>query len=325
MTRRFPRRPQFVIVSPRQSGGGAIVLHALAKYASELGYRARVFYPGERKYELGRKAFFWRQQIVFTITDVVRVALVKLFGEKPFLNNPLFKGYVNVSVRGVARKWLPRVTDDDVVVYSDNIVGNPLHATHVVRWLLYHYTYKDRPGVAYSESDVFYCYMQPFNDVDLNPQGRQLTTPYYDLELYKQTNFGERTGTCYVVRKGADRPDLPESFDGIVVDDLSEVEKVRVFNECKYCVSYDMQTAYSTLASICGCISVVVPEPGKTYDDYYAEDYKMYGVAFGFDPEQLAYSERTRSDALAYYTARNEESRAQAQAFVEDCKELFFS
>lgn len=322
---RYPRRPQFVIVSPRQSGGGAIALHALARYISDLGYRARVLYPGERKYEPGGKAFFWRQQVIFTITDTVRVVLVKLFGERRFIDNPLFKGYVNLSVRGVRRKWLPHVGRDAIVVYPDNMVGNPFHATHVVRWLLYHYSYKDRPGVAYDANDIFYCYMQCFNDIDLNPRGRQLTTPHYDLELYRRVNYGERSGTCYVVRKGANRTDLPESFDGIVVDDLSEVEKVRVFNECEYCVSYDMQTAYSTLSSICGCISVVVPEPGKTYDDYYADDHKMYGVAFGFGPDQIAYAQETRADALAYYQARNEESREQARAFVRDCEELFFS
>jgi hypothetical protein len=59
------------------------------------------------------------------------------------------------------------------------------------------------------------------------------------LEKYSQYNYGKRIGKCYVLRKGKFRVRPEDVADGIVVDDLSEREKVRVFNRCKYCISYE--------------------------------------------------------------------------------------
>ena len=114
--------------------------------------------------------------------------------------------------------------------------------------MLYYSTYKE--GDIDKDRDLVICFRLEFNDWELNPDGKVVHCPFFNKELYKQTNFGERKGTCYVLHKGKNRSDLPEEFDGIIVDDLTETEKVKVFNQCERCISYDTQTAYSTIAAL---------------------------------------------------------------------------
>ena len=143
------------------------------------------------------------------------------------------------------------------------------------------------------------------------------------LDLYKRTNYGPRKGKCYIVRKGASRPDLPKKFDGVVIDYLPEKEKVEVFNKCEYCISYDTQTSYSKIAAICGCISIVVPEEGKSRRDYISTNEKCYGVAYGYSKEEINFSLETQEKALQFYKDLNEKSMNQIKSFVKKCEEYF--
>ena len=146
---------------------------------------------------------------------------------------------------------------------------------------------------------------------------------YYDLDLYKRTNYGHREGTCYIIRKGANRDDLPKSFDGPVIDDLPEREKVAVMNQCEFCVSYDMQTCYTSIAAICGCTSVMIPEKGKTWNDYKGPGEKHYGVALGFDEAEIEYAKETASKVLETYKQENQEGKDAAGKFAQECIKYF--
>ena len=192
---------------------------------------------------------------------------------------------------------LPYVDKDTIVVYPDVVYGNPLRAKKVVRWFLFHNRFPDSPD-AYGDKDLFFCYREIFNDYKLNPSCRKLCLSYFDQNLYKRTNFGERAGNCYIVRKGKNRKDLPKEFDGPVVDNLPENEKVKVFNRCKFCYDYDTQTFYDTIATVCGCIPIVVMEPGKTKADYVGKGDKDWGRAFGNSPEEIDKAVKTRDSLL---------------------------
>ncbi len=143
--------------------------------------------------------------------------------------------------------------------------------------------------------------------------------------MYKRTNFGERKGKCYIIRKGDLREDLPKEFDGPILDDLPEEEKVRIMNECEYCISYDTHTAYSGIAALCGCISVVVPEKGKTRKDYLqkGDDGLWLGRAYGFSEEEIAYAISTRDKVQEYYEEVNRQCTEQVVNFVKECEEYF--
>ena len=162
-----------------------------------------------------------------------------------------------------------------------------------------------------------------FNDHKLNPKEITLCCPYFNLDLYKRTNFGERSATCYIVRKGRNRSDLPASLDGIIIDDLLEQEKVEVFNKCKYCISFDTETAYSRIAALCGCISIIVPEPGKSVSYYRNEYNKRYGIAIGFTDTEIDYAKSTIGLLQKEHEKMNETSKNSVKDFTEYCCKHF--
>ena len=310
------KKMKFVIVSPRNNSGGAIVLHALCKYLTDLGYDAQILYI--RYLNQKRGLFFWYKYIAFTIKDLCMLC------SKPVLSSLFrrkYKNYIDFPIKNLKRKFLPIVDENTVVVYPEIIRGNFLKGKHVVRWLLYHHTYKD--GEYDKEKDLFVCYRHVFNDSKLNPKEITLYCPYFNLDLYKRTNFGERSGACYIVRKGRNRSDLPAKFDGIVIDDLFEQEKVEVFNKCKYCISYDTETAYSDIAALCGCISIVVPEPGKTITNYRNEYDKRYGIAVGFDDKEINYAKDTVELLYKGQKQLNTKSQNSVRDFALYCKSRF--
>ena len=148
---------------------------------------------------------------------------------------------------------------------------------------------------------------------------------YFDSTLYRQYNFKERKGNCYILRKGKSRKDIPTTFDGPCFDiNMSQEELVKMFNEHKFCYSYDTQTFQCSIAAVCGCIPIVLLEPGKTIDDYLSEEErdKHYGVAYGNTPDQIEYAIKTRGQLLESLDF-NETNRSNALKFVEIVERKF--
>ena len=223
-------------------------------------------------------------------------------------------GYNYNPVPEVKRKYLPIVDDETIVVYPEIIYGNPLGAQNVVRWLLYFYPYRGDTS-AYSINDLVFAYRKVFNDDVLNPECRLCKVQNFDDQLYRRSNYGERHGTCYILRKGWDRKDLPSHFDGPIIDNRSEKEIVEIFNKCKYCISYDTQTFYSNIASICGCISIVMLEKGKERKDYVTEDDAAYGLAYGDSAEEIEYAIQTRQALIKKIECFKIENKKAAELF----------
>jgi hypothetical protein len=319
------RKFRYLIASPRNGRGGTIVLHVLCKCLNELGHEASILYIDDINYRKGRRIKywirlkFWIRYIKFTIIDIYKKTKVKIFGKDRYLNNEKYSEYINEPVKGCHRRIWPFAKKDEIVVYPEIVWGNFTGAKNVVRWLLYfnHYQSGD-----YEESDLFFSYSDAFNDIKLNPSNRKLSISYFDLDTYKQYNYGKRNGKCYIVRKGKQRKDLPKEFDGIVVDDLPEEEKVKLFNSCEYCISYDLYTAYSSIAALCGCTSIVVPEENKTRADYIGNSAK-YGVAYGFSAEEIQYAKETREKILELYMNRNASCIKNVENFVKECEDYF--
>lgn len=149
--------------------------------------------------------------------------------------------------------------NDAVVIYPEVTDGNPLAARRVVRWFL------NKPGaitgrIQYGPGERYFYFRDVFNDPALNPHrdGRMALFTVLD-HIYRQRNFGPREGTCYILRKGANRVPEPGRLDGEVVDGLGHREMAALFNRREYCVSYDTNTMLTSYAALCGCKTVVVP------------------------------------------------------------------
>ena len=299
---------KFVIVTPRQKWGGAIALHVLYQNLINSGHDATIFYTEVYSYKksLLKRINYWRKWLLYCLGDY------KEQKKEPY----------DWPIKKVRRKYIPFVSKDTIVVYPDTVYGNPLYAKNVVRYFLYYNRFPD-DDKAYGDNDLFICYRKQFNDWKLNPNGYELHIPYFDLDLYKRTNFGERKGTCYIIRKGKHREDLPKSFDGPIIDDMTEENKVSIFNSCERCISYDTQTAYSSIAAMCGCLSIVVPEKGKGRNDYLKDDDVEYGVAFGFSDDEIAYAMNTANRVKELYEKQNAKGIEEVKKFVNICEEYF--
>lgn len=314
---------KFLIISPRPVAGGAIVLHVLCRELGILGHEAKILYcPNEGRISLETNRTFWRQLINYNIKDLAGRAIYlasKMLTRGKFA---VFEKHFYNPVGFCKRCFIPKIDQDTVVIYPDIIWGNPLKASKVVRWLLY---FNRFPGdkYAYGDKDLFFCYREIFNDYDLNPSGRSLFLQNFDFNLYKQTNFEERSGCCYIIRKGKNRSDLPKQFAGPVIDSWSERKKVQAFNKYKYCYCYDTQTFYTVVAAVCGCIPIVILEPGKSKVDYLGEGEIALGVAYGNTQQEIAFAVETKDACIQQLQNFEQRNKKAVCAFFYTCQEYF--
>lgn len=121
-------------------------------------------------------------------------------------------------------------------------------------------------------------------------------------------------------RKGQGKK--PVHPDGsISLDNLSHAEISRIFNQCKYFISYDPYTYYSIYAVLCGCISIVIPDSGVAKNEWYPEEKSRYGRAYGMD--DIEYAVQTTPLLLAQIQAQNTDNLQSVNAFVELCQSYF--
>lgn len=291
---------KIIIVNGYNYCGGQVVLSELCRCLNKIGFDARIFllhsFPTTEKDLL---IFSKREHFIVNIKLALAIFLNRLFPTLGF-NKKFFPEYFRAPhLKGCKLQISPFFSNKKtIVLYPEIVYGNPLKAKNVVRWLLYFNRYPNEKH-AYNEKDLFISYREIFNDCTLNPTQRMVKINYFDKNLYKQTNFSKRIGNCYFIRKGRNRKDLPLNFDGPILDDLPEKEKIKILNECEFCFSYDTQTFYSSIASICGCKSIIVPEPGKNKEDYRgSDDMPPYGVAYGTNKEELDWATKTRGQLI---------------------------
>ena len=211
-----------------------------------------------------------------------------------------------------------------IIVYSERVAGNPLKARKVVRWLLH------RPGyftgvVDYGREELFFYWQRFFIDEKLNVDPDNcLIAPYLLTDIYRQTNFGKREGTCYILRKGKARAIKEDLRDATIIDDLPHEKVAGIFNQCEYCVSYDTKTLYSKYAVLCGCKSVVVPEEGVSRQEWQPDEelgYRGYGIAYGF--EDLEYAAQTRHKLLQAIQDTERQAEKSVRRFTDKCRQYF--
>lgn len=317
-------KKKVIFIRPYGYYGGSLVIDKLSAILREHGVEASLLYTsGTFMNTTGIQ--FWK----WWIKDSIRKGIYNLFlFYYKRANSSKAKSYrllYQPTMDGLKRKHTPLFNKKNtIVVYPDIIYGNFFKAKHVVRWLLYFNRYSNLPN-AVGKNDLVICYRKYFNDWQLNPRGLEVSISYFDAIKYKQYNFGERRGKCYIIRKGRHRKDLPQTFDGPVIDyGISEEEIVKILNTVKYCYSYDTQTFYTSIAAVCGSIPIVVLEPGKKKEDYLSKEEleKSVGIAYGDSPEEIDYAISTRQDLIKKldYSIKNENNTIK---FIQYLRERF--
>ncbi len=166
---------------------------------------------------------------------------------------------------------LTEITDYDVVIYPEIVVGNPLKAKNVVRWLL------NSPGVCggdgvYGKNDMIFCYLPKFHFPNMKGY---LCISIYDENL-KNLNY-PRSFDCIWVYKGKSKKRIPIEGVEIRLDwPKSKPELIKLLQHCKTLYSYDDTTALATEAKMCGCEvklinddGSIVPYPFSTEEEEY--------------------------------------------------------
>ncbi|MBQ5606430.1 MAG: hypothetical protein IIU87_04385 [Prevotella sp.] len=303
--------------------GGTLVLSVLCKTLREIGYDARIFFVNPH-FCSGGKHFRKQERNMYyaLFKKYVKLSCNKILNKHFNCDIPQTPVTTMSGIKIQHNPFYNR--NKAIVLYPEFTYGNPLYARDVVRWFLFYNRFRPEDN-AYGKKDLFIAYREIFNDITLNPEQHIINIKYFDSTLYRQYNFKERKGNCYILRKGKNRTDIPSSFDGPCFDDnMSQEDLVKIFNEHKYCYSYDTQTFYSSIAAVCGCIPIVMLEPDKTIDDYLNEEErsKHYGVAYGNTPDQIEYAIKTRGQLLESLDF-DEINRLNALKFVEIVERRF--
>lgn len=319
------KKLKFVIVSPCQRSGGGLVLHQLCKILEKQGHDARIL---EINCYLGKYSssgiIFYLKYFLSLLRDIYRTIFAHLFPNTK-KGKHWHDGYVYKSVQGCKKKYLPWVDKDTIVIYPEIYRGNMLHAAKVVRWLLYYHPWNTNDTEWYAKDDLIFAYLKVFNDEKINPSCRLLTVYHFDKNRYKRTNYGERKGNCYIIRKGRNRTDLPKSFDGPIIDDYSEKDIEKIFNQCERCYSYDTCTFYTCVAAMCGCLPIVVMEPGKTKYDYIGSSaVPPAGVAWSDSAEQIKFALDTQNQVYEDRLKECDDNEANIYAFTQECIKYFY-
>ncbi|MGY0197714.1 hypothetical protein ACWA7J_21835 [Leptothrix sp. BB-4] len=297
--------PTFIIYASAfdENSGGSIALHRLCDVLNQLGCRARIW-PWHRPIQEAPPTWRERMPWVRRKSRSWEPGRFKLLGR---LDTPLATA---------------DDLEDAIVVYPEVVAGNPLQAKRVVRWLLH------KPGFhtgsyEFGPDDLFFFYQQAFNDPVLNPHtDRMLQTLFVRNDLYHPpTPEGERQrqGTCYILRKGKRRALVHDANGSVLIDGLSHAAAAEVFRRCETCISYDLYTMYSMYAAMCGCDSIVVPDPAIDLATWYPTEEERYGMAYGW--EQLEWSRRTRPLLLPRLQQLEEASNGTVRHFIETCQQ----
>jgi len=251
-----------IIIYPHRqislADGGTTVQYELAKILSELGLNVKIF---------------------------------SIYGET---HNDIFNNFTSDKNYN---------KEDTIVIYCEAIPGNPLDSKYVVRWMLSPLgTNVPQESInQWSKNELVY-YFNSEKKFELNHDliGNiyKTLTCIYISPLIKNKKNHIRTGYCHTRRKIFMHKNgvyihPSDSFE--ITRQHSQEDYVKIFNEKEIFISYDPLTFMSIIATMCGCVSVVVKLEGYSsqsdwlqtlYVGQYVKEKKierLYGIAYGID------------------------------------------
>jgi hypothetical protein len=296
-------RPEFIVYAPayNDSVGGVIVLHLLCHRLNQLKFKAALWPWGKPTYRhIPREWSSIRSHLGYYLKLRWRN-----YPRGPFCC-PLVVD--------------PRHTEQAVVIYPEIVSGNPLGAPKVARWFLH------RPGyhtshINYGDGEIYFFFDEAFNDKAINSDADNLLRLTYINPIFQRTNFGARSGSCYLIRKGKLRSLNKHPPDAILIDNLSDKEKAAVFNQVECLYSYDPYTLYVRYAAICGCIPVIIPEDGVSKEEWRPNPRRRLGVAYG--AAEIPLARQQQDDLVKQLKMATAEEDLMLHRFVQKCRSHF--
>lgn len=211
--------------------------------------------------------------------------------------------------------------DEDIIIYPEVIDGNPLNGKNIVRWLLH------RPGfftnrINFGENDLIFGISEQFSTIKYPINKKNLLTIFYFLyDIYFQYNFGQREGSCHLVKKGKGKTFVHDS-NSVCIDNLSHEEIARLFNEKEKFISYDAQSVYSTYAVLCGCKSIVIPDKNTSRDIWASNKDLVFGVMYGLS-DKVNVKSNNKDKILEHLKKIENNNIKSVNKFIKSCKIYF--
>jgi hypothetical protein len=182
-----------------------------------------------------------------------------------------------------------------ITVYPEGVKGNPYNSKYVVRWILYH----TNPEVesTWSVDDVYFY----FNDYFVTKENKDrkiLNCFDFKLDLLYDKKL-DREGYCHInrssMRASSDsslglKYNSEDLYAGHLTMGLEWL--VTKLNTKKYFITYNVATYYSAIASMCGCISIILHDGIKEDNVKEKVICNKYGVAYGFEEVDESISNR---------------------------------
>lgn len=193
----------------------------------------------------------------------------------------------------------------NIVIYCEGVIGNPLNAKYVIRWMLsklglnvpfYYY-------VSWNSNELLYFFNSEIDLINYN-NFKQLTILYIN-PIFKDLKK-TRESSCFTTRKPIIKNPIilhsPDSFE--ITRNHTQNDYFEIFNKYTTFISYDPLSFLSTIAALCGCISIIYPIPGVSKRDYFKTTFfhtymveknidSIYGIAYGNSDEEIRYSQET--------------------------------
>lgn len=215
--------------------------------------------------------------------------LLGKFGETSYIN---VRTFTDSSAIYLSKQEISNLNlDTTIFIYPEITVGNPYGAKHVVRWILNTPKLMGGDGI-YQDTDLIYKYWDYFKLNEGTKVIGELRSLNLKLEHFYNRNNSNRTGECFMIRKGKlfNKDINQHSPEALNIDNYDNDQYLSdVFSEKHTFISYDAITYHSIQAALCGCISIVIPDPGISKEDWVNKSpIFKYGVAYGKDDIQWA-------------------------------------
>jgi hypothetical protein len=175
-----------------------------------------------------------------------------------------------------------------IAVYPETVIGNPLRAGCVARWVL------NRPGLlggemVYGGSEMVFYYSEAYRPYIANRVAGKIYMPTIDEEIFfcDDGDLSRRSLECFYVGKSHCKEgifDRRRAFE-ITRRTPPKRELGNLFRASRLLYCFDNSTILIFEALMCGCPVVVIPDGTQTKGDFEQLELGMSGIAWG--PEEL--------------------------------------
>ena len=256
------------------------------------------------------------------------VALHKLchdlnsLGEEAYITSPITHKKLNAPFVG-SQKFSK---DEIVVIYPEVNLGNPHKAKHVVRWVLNTPPKSENGNLDFyntkTENDLIFIYSNYFKVLDDSKVDGMLNTIFIDTNYFYNSN-NVRNGSAFLIKKGGIKNKIhpDDSIDlSNYVNNWTNVGNI--FRNVKYFYCYDNACFWAFLASLCGCIPIVIPDSDMKFEEWSTKfDHMKYGVAYGLD--HINHAKDTQHLLGQSVDNINKKSLESVKSFISVCNERF--